>query len=287
MSRREDVDTAIWEDEDFDGLSDDAAFLYLWSFTNSRCGMGGVYQVKARHICEGRLTPERREAALKELAQKRFVYYVDGWLWVRTRIKYLRTKGEKIALSILRDFEKIPDDHRIRRGFIKEYGDGSWFSGWLKQALSEDPSKDHPGPIDGSQGLGKGKGRGKKKKGSKGAKANDPNALPADADPRLAAAVEQALPALRRTAAARDANLVTAAAVYRAVESFPTKRHAEVAGEVEHWTVHGNGAGKPAKDIVARFRNFLSSAPDAAPALAAVPSPTRPDYDATTREVRV
>jgi hypothetical protein len=125
--------------------------------------MGGIYQVKARHICEGRLTPERREVALKELAQKRFVYYVDGWLWVRTRVKYLRTRGEKIAISILRDFERLPDDHRIRNGFVQEYQSGSWLSGALKQALSEDPSKTHPRPIDGSQGTGKGKGSKKDK----------------------------------------------------------------------------------------------------------------------------
>lgn len=157
--RREDVENQIWEDEDFDGLSDDAAFLYLWSFTNHRCGMAGIYRVKGRSILEGRLTPERRERALAELQEKRFVYYMDGLLWVRTRVKHLRTRGEKIATSIIRDLERVPAEHPIRRLFLSEYVENSWVSKWLQKAELEDLSKGLPYPIDGVQGKGTGKGK--------------------------------------------------------------------------------------------------------------------------------
>lgn len=158
MSRREDIDTAIWEDEDFDDLSDDAAFLYLWSFTNYRCGMGGIYQVKARSICEGRMTPARRTAALEELRAANFVHYIDGWLWVRSRVKHLRTRGEKIATAVIRDLGRVPADNPVRAAFLSEYLKNSWVSKWLVQAEFEDPSIGHPHPIDGVQGKGKGKG---------------------------------------------------------------------------------------------------------------------------------
>jgi hypothetical protein len=36
MSRREDIDNAIWSDPDFEALEAGAKLLYLWSFTNQR-----------------------------------------------------------------------------------------------------------------------------------------------------------------------------------------------------------------------------------------------------------
>lgn len=156
MARREDVDNTIWDDEDFDALSDDAALLYIWSFTNPRCCMAGVYQVKARSIAEGRMTPARRTAAIEELTTGRFLFYIDNFLWVRSRVKHLRSRGPKIATSIIRDIKRIPSGHPIRLAFLAEYLSGHWISKWLADADFEDPSIPHAYPIDGVQGKGKG-----------------------------------------------------------------------------------------------------------------------------------
>lgn len=164
MARREDVETSIWDDDDFDALSDDAALLYLWSFTNPRCGMSGVYRVKSRSICEGRMTPARRTAALEELAEANFVHYVDGFIWVRSRVKHLRTKGPNMATSVVRDIERVPESHWVRGAFLAEYLEGSWVSERLAQAdlanpsdTLEDPSHTLGTPSEGVQGMGKGK----------------------------------------------------------------------------------------------------------------------------------
>lgn len=94
----------------------------------------------------------------------------------------------------------------------------------------------------------------------------DPEVLPEDFDPELGETAKRCLPILKRTAEAKGAKPVTLLAVARAVESYPRKDHVAVAGALEHWCCHGNGANRPAKDIVARFRHFLANEPDRAPA---------------------
>jgi len=160
VSRLEDVSTALWEDEDFDDLGDDAALIYLWSFTNSRCGMSGIYRVKRRSIVEGRMTAKRRADAIKELEEAGYLRYVDGWLWVRSRVKHLRTKGSKMATGVVRDVERVPVEHPLRAAFLTEYLGKSWVSKWLAEAEIETLSIPYAQPTDGLQGQGQGQGQG-------------------------------------------------------------------------------------------------------------------------------
>lgn len=152
--RREDIKNAIWDDEDFDALSNDAALLYLWSFTNPRCGMAGVYRIKRRHLCEGRLSGDDLEAALDELARSGHLHYVDGYVWVRTRVKHLRTKGEPMMKSIVKDVSSLPKGHPFCEAFLTEY-EPQWAE--LGVALREvlEPKKLEPptNPSGGSEGV--------------------------------------------------------------------------------------------------------------------------------------
>lgn len=160
MSRLEDINTALWEDEDFDKLSPDAKLVYLWSFTNARCGMCGVYRVRRRSIVEGCLPTKRSAEAIKELEEHEYVRYVDGWLWVRSRVKHLRTKGSKMATGVVRDIERVPVDHPLRSAFLTEYLENTWVSSWLSDAKVEGLSIPHPTPSEGLQGQGTGQGKG-------------------------------------------------------------------------------------------------------------------------------
>jgi hypothetical protein len=70
---------------------------------------------------------------------------------------------------------------------------------------------------------------------------------------------------LKRTALTRGQKKpVTRAAVGHAVLSFEDRPHVQVAREVEFWLLHGKGARKECKDIVARYRHFLDGADPAA-----------------------
>lgn len=160
VSRLEDVNSAIWEDERFDELSPEGKLLYLWSFTNSRCGMSGVYRVKLKSIGEGCLPPKKRDEALKELEAADYLRYVDGFLWVRSRVKHLRSKGLKIARGVIRDIERVPEDHLLRAAFLTYYVEKAWVSKWLVEAENEGLSITHAQPIDGLLGKGTGLGKG-------------------------------------------------------------------------------------------------------------------------------
>lgn len=133
MSRHEDIDNAIWSDPDFLELSAHGKLVYIWSWTNPRCGMAGVYKVSLRQAAlEVSLTVEEVEDALRELEAARFVIHADGVLFVRSRVRHLRQKTSQIATSIARDVAKLPDEHPVTRAWFEHYGAHAW----LRRALS-------------------------------------------------------------------------------------------------------------------------------------------------------
>ena len=89
------------------------------------------------------------------------------------------------------------------------------------------------------------------------------HALPDDLPVELHEVAKQAGRVLHRAAVARgQQRVVLLEAVGRAVGSHPTKDHVAVAERIEHWVCWGNGQGKPCRDIVARFRDWLGDSPD-------------------------
>jgi hypothetical protein len=177
MSRREDIDNGIWSDPDFEALSLDATALYLWSFTNPRCGMAGLYKVSRRAMTESKVPDERLDAALEELAAANFAYFQDGVLLVRSRVKHLRQRTVQIAKSIARDVAKVADGHPMRTRFLEEYGRDRWLREALYNELQATVEGDSPeghgvgslepfSSLSGEghstlQGKGNGKGTGK------------------------------------------------------------------------------------------------------------------------------
>lgn len=120
MARREDIMNTYWDEVDH--LSDDAAMLYVWSWTNTKCGMAGIYKVPRRKIVEGRFSDERLDAALKELADDGRLFYVEGVLWCKARVGRLANVSEQIATSILNDLREVGRDHPLYERFVETYG---------------------------------------------------------------------------------------------------------------------------------------------------------------------
>jgi hypothetical protein len=161
VSRREDIDNSIWSDSDFLKLSANAKLVYLWSFTNPRCGMSGLYKVDESIISfDTKIPPAKLAVALSELARTRFAYYDDGVIFVRTRVRHLRQKTQPIAKSIASDLRMISDSHPLQNAFVQEYGHAAWLQsavfgeghGWVTGG-----STDRPVSV---KGTGKGTGTG-------------------------------------------------------------------------------------------------------------------------------
>lgn len=125
MARNENVINTIWDD--LDHLGDDAFMLYVWSFTNTKCGMAGMYPVTRRKLIEGRFDDARLDAALAELEADDKLYYEDGVLWNKARVSNLSgyedgKLSEFIAKSIAKDLRAIPSSNPLLAKFIERYG---------------------------------------------------------------------------------------------------------------------------------------------------------------------
>jgi len=137
MSRREDLDNAIWSDPDFAELTGPAKLLYIWSFTNQRCGMSGLYKVsRGAMVFEISHPLPVIEAALVELEEARFLHYDGAVLWVRSRVKHIRTKTKQIAVSIANDVVKL-HPHPYTEWFLQAYSSLQW----LRDAFTEAAQK--------------------------------------------------------------------------------------------------------------------------------------------------
>lgn len=132
--RREDILNTIWTDTDFAELSVPSQLGYLWSFTNSHVGMSGLYKLRVGQMgFELGLTADDEAEVWRELAETRFAYFEDGVVFVRSRVKHLRTRGEKMRISVVNDLRQIRPDHPLVSAFLEEY----LFTKWLDPDLAE------------------------------------------------------------------------------------------------------------------------------------------------------
>lgn len=134
--QREDVQTSIWTaDDDFIDLCHEAKLLYIWTFTNPRCNMAGLYRVAKRVMQrETTIPPKRFEIAFEQLVKGGFLLYEDGVLWVRTRVKHLWSKHQNYAKQIAKNVVEVAP-HPLAEQFLAEYRD----RGWLRKELSSIP----------------------------------------------------------------------------------------------------------------------------------------------------
>jgi len=269
MSRNEDFDNGIWSNPDFEELSRDAAWLYIWSWTNPRCDMAGIYRVGRRAMTESRVELAALDAALAELAAAALAHYEQGVLWVCSRVRRLRSKSPKMAISVARDVAKIPSEHPLHRRWLDAYGDHAWLRRALADVLGELTASSPEVPASAAeagdrehlaetssepqprfQGTGTGTGTADRDQ--------DPSAEHAD---RL----HPVLAVLTRVHAERGGEVPTLRGVALALAAQPRRDHLAVAHELEHWALAGRGRRRPVRDWVRTYRTFLDSAPDATP----------------------
>lgn len=281
MSRREDIDNAIWSDPDFEDLSPNATLLYLWSFTNPHCGMAGLYKVSLRTMTESKVSREDLPAALEELAATGFAFYEDHVLFVRTRVKHLRSRSPQMAQSVAKDVSKITPGHALRARFFAVYGDDPW----LKEKLSEtckDPignlsqkpigkGKSHRSTVPSPEGAGQGSGQGPGQ-GIGVSEQQLPSEFPEDLRPHLLAA-HRILSGLAARHGAKEVKPLSLASLVMANPRKPLVRAAYECAS--YW----DGQTTRLKDVVAAYRNWLGKADDLAstePTIGSQPSNVRP-----------
>jgi hypothetical protein len=119
VARNEDIVNSIWED--LDDLSNDEMLLFVWSWTNPRCGMAGIYKCARRNLAEGRLEDAVLMGALAEVSRRRLLFYEDGIVWVRERYRRLRQHNEFIAKSAASDLKSLSPEHPLYVAWMQAY----------------------------------------------------------------------------------------------------------------------------------------------------------------------
>lgn len=277
MAKTADVLQAIWADPWFVALPPDGKLLFLWGVTNEHSNMAGIFVVAEETIRhETKLSASRLTKALADVHPKMGYRPETGTVCVPSRPKYARVKNSQMAKSIAYAIRDCLHPE-IRDFYLRKYASNAWLAPVFEELAlrAENSVLQGTTPVVPSQSQSQGEEQ-KTTKVGKGS-APDPDVLPADFDLRLATAAKRCLPILQRTAEARGAKPVTLLAVARAIESYPRKDHVAVAGNVEHWLVHGTGAKQKPKDVVSRFRNFLDSSEDVATGTPAAPNGRRTD----------
>jgi hypothetical protein len=135
VARNEDIVNSIWED--LDDLSNDEMLLFVWSWSNPRCGMAGIYKCARRNLAEGRLEGDALAGSLAEVSRRRLLFYEDGIVWVRARYKRLRQHGKFIAKSAAGDLKTIPTDHPLYVAWMQEYARDPEFRDDLARGFAE------------------------------------------------------------------------------------------------------------------------------------------------------
>ena len=135
MGRVDFIESELWEE--VEALSPWATLLFIWSFTNAKGNSAGLFRVSRSAMTESKCPRHKIDDALAELAAGRFVYYVDGVMWVRAKAKRCAPKNKKasnpkIAKSIAGSVGRIDPDHPLRVAFLDYYGE----SRWLKDELA-------------------------------------------------------------------------------------------------------------------------------------------------------
>lgn len=272
MSRTEDIDNGIWSDPDFEALSPQAKLVFIWSWTNPRCGMAGIYKVSHRTIAhECGIAPESVDDVLEELACAALVLYEDSVLWVRSRVKRLRSRSPQMAKAVAKDLNNVPASNPLRGRFLDYYGSDPWLKATLKDTptgpthdLSEkpvskgnpdrssEPSREVPGSWD---------GEGVKAEAVVEEQQRDELQIPGDFPDELRPhldAVDRTLTDLAKRRRAKAVSRISLANVLMGRPHKPLVRAAhDCAG---YW----DGKASGPKDVVAAYRNWLDRTDDLA-----------------------
>ena len=60
---------------------------------------------------------------------------MDNVLWVRSRVRHLRSRSPQMAKSVASDLRQLRPDHVLRVRFIEEYGSDPWLRGTYREPI--------------------------------------------------------------------------------------------------------------------------------------------------------
>lgn len=121
------VECATYGDEAYVDLPTDARLLFIWSWTNERAAICGLYHASMRTMQKAIDAPlasvDRVNAALAQLADKPLVHYDEDneVIWVVNRARYAN-RSPKVARAMQKEVEACPSSPLVGE-FVDQYGE--------------------------------------------------------------------------------------------------------------------------------------------------------------------
>jgi len=145
--RRQDIESTIWHDPKFEDLTPNAKLFFIWSITNAYCNTAGIYSVSRGNMAEIGLEKTDLDKALEELLQADLIIYDRPFIWVKNRVKHLRSHSPKLVASIQSVLKGLPKKSPILEGFLDYYKDQEWLKS-LQNTNTDTLSIPYRYPID-------------------------------------------------------------------------------------------------------------------------------------------
>jgi hypothetical protein len=84
------INSNLWESEDFSSFSDKAKVLFLFLYTNERCNFAGIYKIRLKTISHFlNWSAETTLEAIKEIDGKWIVYdFEKSVVWIKGKLKH-------------------------------------------------------------------------------------------------------------------------------------------------------------------------------------------------------
>jgi hypothetical protein len=111
MSKKRQLDTAIWFDPWVRKLDLMEQHLFIYLILNDHSTLAGVYEIDEETIAfESKLPIKQIPKLLKRLQPK--VFHINGWIVLRNYIKFQNYHSPKIATAIEKALTGVPNDVR-------------------------------------------------------------------------------------------------------------------------------------------------------------------------------
>ncbi len=127
--RYQKIESHIWFDEKFTGLSHSAQLLFLYVLTSPHGNLAGIYVLKKGYACDDMKTlPEDFEKDLEELSSKELIRYDKATqvIWIKNFLKHNPLENRNQKISAIRRISSLPKSNLLEE-FLhcnKEYFEG-------------------------------------------------------------------------------------------------------------------------------------------------------------------
>jgi len=116
--------STIWKDPDFERYDPNAKLLFIYLCTNASVTESGIYRLTVRSMSnETSIDQDTLTVILQSGLLKNIMYDFETYTVCVRRIRRYSTGGnpEKVAISILRDYNSTRDAESLWQNFFKDY----------------------------------------------------------------------------------------------------------------------------------------------------------------------